>query len=383
MSTETNGVVPDLATDPIGGHPVPLKAEGSESWLRRRAVVANNVLLPLLLIVLPLTVYTILLLRSNDNGGFAVDFQSTLLPAAEKLSHGVSPYPAYGYPPLVAFSLVPFAFLPHASVFFIGLLVLSVPASLWLLGVRDWRCYGVAFLWAPTFHAVQTANVSILLLLGFALCWRFRESPAGVTIAGGLTIAAKIICWPIVLWLVATRRYRGALGAFVVSIVITFGLWGTLGFSGLMRYPSNLDRLSAEVSPDSYTLKALASDLGLRAAVGTTLGLLLVIVLCVLCLTSGRRHDDRLSFALAVLIAIVASPIVWMHSFVLLLAVVALFRPRLSVVWVLPVVLWLGSGNGNGEPWQTALVLGVSGAVFAACVLGGDRDGARVDSSSG
>lgn len=375
--------MPDLATDPIGGHPVSLKAEESGNRLRRHVVAANNVLLPLLLIVLPLAAYLILLIRANDTGSFAIDFESTLLPAAEKLSHGVSPYPAYGYPPLVAFGLVPFAFLPHASVFFVGLLFLSVPASLWLLGVRDWRCYGAALLWAPTFHAVQTANVSVLLLLGFALCWRFRETPAGVTIAGGLTIAAKIICWPIVLWLAATRRYRGALGAFVVSIVITFGLWGTLGFSGLVQYPSNLDRLSAQVAPDSYTIKALTSDLGLRAAVGTTLGLLLVIALCVLCLASGRREDDRLSFALAVLVTIVASPIVWMHSFVLLLAVVALFRPRFSVVWVLPAVLWLGSGNGNGEAWQTALVLGVSGAVFAACVLSGARDDARVESPSG
>ena len=87
------------------------------------------------------------------------------------------------------------------------------------------------------------------------------------------------------------------------------------------------------------------------------------------CVLAGRRGDDRLSFSFAVLACVVASPIVWLHSFVLLLAPVALYRPRLSVVWLVPALLWFGSGNGNGRPWQTALVLGVGAAAFALAVL--------------
>lgn len=342
--------------------------------MARRASAAAAVLPVSLLVVLPVALYAILLLSSNSRGNFAIDFQQTLLPAAEKLSHGHSPYPAYGYPPLVAFGLVPFAFLPSAQVFFVALLVVSVPVALWLLDVRDWRSYAAAFLWAPTFHAVQTANVSIVLLLGFAVCWRFRDRPAVVTAAGGLTIAAKIICWPLAFWLTATRRYRGAAGAVVASLALTFGLWATLGFSGLWRYPSNLDRLSSQVSPDSYTVKALAGDVGAPLAVGRALGALLAIVVVVLCVSSGRRGHDRRSFSYAVLATIVASPIVWLHSFVLLLAVVALYRPRFSGIWLLPAALWLASGNGNGTPWQTALVLGVAAAVFVVCVFAGPRD---------
>ena len=56
---------------------------------------------------------------------------------------------------------------------------------------------------------------------------------------------------------------------------------------------------------------------------------------------------------------IVAVPIVWMHSFALLLAPVAVMRPRLSAVWLVPILLTIGPDTGNGEPWQTAGVLGV------------------------
>lgn len=355
-------------TDPANGTGAETRFT-RQDWLGRRAAAVATVLPLVILTVLPVALYAILLLNSNDRGNFAIDFQQTLLPAAEKLSHGQSPYPAYGYPPLVAFGLVPFAFLPAADVIFVTLLVACVPLALWLLNVRDWRCYPAAFLWAPTFHAVQTANISIVLLLGFAVCWRFRERSAIVTIAGGLTIAAKIICWPLALWLAATRRYRGAFGAAIVSLALTFGLWATLGFSGLLRYPANLDRLSSQVSRDSYTIKALADDIGAPMVIGRTLGVLLALVVLALCVYTGRRGDDRRSFAYAVLATIVASPIVWLHSFVFLLAVVALFRPRLSGVWLLPAALWFASGNGNGTPWQTALVLGVASVVFLVSVL--------------
>jgi hypothetical protein len=86
------------------------------------------------------------------------------------------------------------------------------------------------------------------------------------------------------------------------------------------------------------------------------------------CVVSGRRGDDRRSYALAVLLAVIASPIVWLHSFLLLLAPVAVYRPRLSAAWLLPALLWFASGTGNGATWQTAMVLAVAASTFALAV---------------
>ena len=165
---------------------------------------------------------------------------------------------------------------------------------------------------------------------------------------------------------------------------MTFGLWGLLGFSGLLDYPSSLDKLETAQTGSSYTVRALLEDAG-APRLGQAAWYVLVLGVLAACVLAGRRGDDRLSFSFAVLACVVASPIVWLHSFVLLLAPVALYRPRLSFVWVVPALLWFGSGNGNGRPWQTALVLGVGAAAFALAVLrpadGGRASDDRPDSS--
>jgi len=69
--------------------------------------------------------------------------------------------------------------------------------------------------------------------------------------------------------------------------------------------------------------------------------------------------DAQASSGGAVTAMIIAVPIVWMHSFALLLAPVAVMRPRLSAVWLVPILLTIGPDTGNGEPWQTVGVLGV------------------------
>ena len=86
------------------------------AWLTGGALVA-------LLLVPADRLYSI---ASNDL--LAYDFRQTFLPAAEALFDGRSPYPEYGYPPLVAFLSVPFALLPSAEVLLTGLPSRCVPA---------------------------------------------------------------------------------------------------------------------------------------------------------------------------------------------------------------------------------------------------------------
>jgi Glycosyltransferase family 87 len=323
------------------------------------------------LVALPLLLYIVMLQTFWDRGELSIDLTQTLLPAAREIADGYSPYPAYGYPPLVAFALTPLTLVPSPELVWTMVLLFLLPASLWVLRVRDWRCYGAAFLWGASFHAVQTGNVTIPLLFLTALAWRTRDS-VYTGVWGGLAVATKIICWPLAVWLASTRRLGAAVMLVLVAGGVTFGLWGLLGFSGLIDYPSSLDKLEAAQTGSSYTIRALLEDLGIPG-LGQVVWYGLVLFVLVWCVIAGRRRDDRLSFSLAVLACVVASPIVWLHSFVLLLAPVAIYRPRLGIVWVLPALLWFGSGTGNGEVWQTALVLAVAGLTFVLAV--GSRTG--------
>jgi hypothetical protein len=294
------------------------------------------------------------------------------LRAARSITDGDSPYPAFRYPPLPAFAMVPLSLLPAPNVVFTVILIACVPAALWLFGVRDWRCYGIVFLWTPVLSAVQTGNLTLLLLVGCAVCWYARDRASVVGVAGGLTVAAKVLCWPLVVWLAATRRVATALWVVAVAAVVTLLLWASLGFTGLTGYPGVLRDLGRQMWPDSYTVKVLMVDAGLRPGAAEAVGVGVALVVLAGCVVLGRRGDDRRSFALAITAMILASPIVWLHYFALLLAPVAVMRPRLSAAWFIPLLFAVGPGSGNGGPWATAGVLGVM-ALTLAVVLAPDR----------
>ena len=129
--------------------------------------------------------------------------------------------------------------------------------------MRDWRCYGVVFLWAPVLAAVQTSNVTIPLLLGSAICWHARDRWKPTALAGGLTIAAKLLTAPLVIWLAATRRFAASIGVVAVAAGVSLVLWSVIGFSGAADYPSPTSGTIARSSAEqSYTLKVVLEDVG-------------------------------------------------------------------------------------------------------------------------
>ena len=64
------------------------------------------------------------------------------------------------------------------------------------------------------------------------------------------------------------------------------------------------------------------------------------------------------SFTLALAAALVLSPIVWLDYFALAAVPLALARPRLSVVWFLPLATWglSGAGLGIGDTAETRAI---------------------------
>jgi alpha-1,2-mannosyltransferase len=300
--------------------------------------------------------------------GWFVQYDLTIfLRAGEAVLDGVSPYPtlealrddtSYVYPPLLALLSAPLALLPSglAASLFTGGGILALVGALLLLGVRDPRCHVLAVLSPLAHEALRWGTISTYLVLAVALAWRFRDR-AGGGIATGVAAVLKLFLWPVAVWLALTGRVRGAAVAVATAAVVALASWAVIGFAGLRDYPRLLERLDGLAAAESYSTVALAGAAGLSE----TAGRLIAIAACVLLLLlaarvartgrDGRERRDARSLSLCLAAALVLSPIVWLHYLVLLFVPLALARPRLSPLWLLPLALWPFMAAGWFGDW--------------------------------
>ncbi len=271
------------------------------------------------------------------------------LNAAGSVLNGHSPYiyradETYAYPPLVALLAAPFHTLSAgvATLLWTLLSLTAIAAALWLLGLRDWRCYALVAVYPITRSAVDLGTIGPLLLLAVALAWRWRNHNAATGAAAGAAVALKLFLWPLGVWLALTMRLRAALAALGFAVLVVLLPWAVLGFEGLGRYPGLLRHLSNDEATSSYSLVAIGVRLHLPEAAAT--GLSLVVAAGFLAAAAWVARDERreprerdvVTLTLALAAALAASPIVWVHYFLLLLIPLALSRPRLSPLWFVP-----------------------------------------------
>src|SRR5262249_56827919 len=108
---------------------------------------------------------------------------------------------------------------------------------------------------------------------------------------------------------------------------------------------------------------------GGRGARGVGVVLSLATVVAVSFAARGDDGDRR-SLAVAVIASLLVTPLVWLHYLLLLFVPIALYRPRLSGLWFMPLVLWVTpTTHSHGTTWRIALALGVV-AVVAVRTLG-------------
>lgn len=286
---------------------------------------------------------------------------ATFYDSGKHVLHGLSPYPLvsslppvvnpksfapFVYPPAIAFAFVPLSVLPFGvanGVFFL----LSVSAALLalrLLGVRDWVCYAAAFASPPMLAASANGTISAFLLLAVAAAWRYRDHSGRVAAAVGSAVVAKLFLWPLCIWLVVTRRYRAAALSAVAGACVTLFAWGVLGFAGLRDYPRLLSRLSDLTGVNSYSVYALERGLGLPSW-AAQLGL--VAAAAAVLLATRCATDERL-FMTAIGLGLLLTPIMWQHYLVLLFVPIAIVRPAMSRLWLLPLLFWFDPSSWSG-----------------------------------
>jgi hypothetical protein len=276
--------------------------------------------------------------------------------------HG--PKQSFVYPAPTAALLVPLGFLPYevAVPIFIGLLTAAVAGALWLFGVRDWRCYGAAFASPAVFTAVSVGTLTPLLLLGVAVSWRWRNRPLVAGMATGLTVILKVFLWPVLLWLWFSGRRRAAVIAVVTDVMASVSAWAWISFGGFNSYPHLLQRLGTLEGPRSYAPFWAAGISGSGY-------LIIAVIAGVIVAIATIRSSENSALAVAIVVALLVSPVLWLHYLALLAAVAALKQRRLHVLWILPLLLWTTPQQASaGTLWRILVAVATIAAVCGVAV---------------
>jgi hypothetical protein len=318
--------------------------------------------------VIPIMALVTMFSINWTGGPLAGDFHYELYPEAKLLLHGQNPFPPVDWdptaasnliwPPVAAYLVAPLTiFSPGVADILIVLVGLACfAAALWLVGVRDWRIFGVVALWPEVVSEMRVSHLTPVVALLVAAAWRYRDVRGASGLCVGFAVAVKFFVWPMALWLAVIRRTReAALAALIAGVSLLL----VLPYISLSEYSRLLGRLGRAFDQDSYTIYGLL----VQAGASTTVAHAATIVTGAILLAGVWRYQ---SFALAIAAALVLSPIVWLDYFALAAIPLALARPRLSAIWFLPIATWglSGAGLGIGDVSDIARLLVVFGLVF-------------------
>ena len=299
-------------------------------------------LLRAVLIALPLGIVAVLCLAWLSGGGHPGD-AGTLMAAGERLNAGHRLYalspgdspvmlnPPYWTvpllsPPLLAVVSRPFAALPGglgAYAWWVAMMVCTVVSLLLLLSRAPLRTsVGIALLSIPMAVQLMVGNVDSLLLLGTIGVWWLsqRGRPGAAGFVAGLMFVTKLTPFPIVWWLVVSRRWRSVRAACAaVAVGLAVSLVGA-GFDNHLAY-LDVIRTTNQAGTTVGSLAGIGRSLGLPPELARWLpvgaGLVALAVMAL------YRRRPRVTYATAVFACVFGSPSIAFHTPALLLAALA------------------------------------------------------------
>jgi alpha-1,2-mannosyltransferase len=276
------------------------------------------------------------------------------LKAGADVLHGRNPYPAlddpflysgraFVYPIAAALPFVPLSALPLgvADVLFYLISVGAILLAARLAGVTDVRTIVFALLAATTLRSFQVGSLNALLMLGCVAGWRYRDQAVKGAAALAAVVVAKLFVVPIGGWLLITRRWRAA--AYMAGMIaVVLGLGWLLGPMGLGDYRTLLEILSHHETGAGWSFQRVLVEYGAGKTSARIVSVVTALALVGAAWAWYRRSGQEVAvFASCIAAALLVSPIVWSHYFVLLLAPLLVARVRWYVMALFAVTSWL------------------------------------------
>jgi alpha-1,2-mannosyltransferase len=279
-----------------------------------------------------------LLVASAVNGTLGYDYRAYDL-AVDRLFSGqplydatateFGPFGLFFYPPPFALLVVPVAALPidvaiwtwtflliAATVAAIALLPVSRPTQvvLLLLAALSW----------PLVYSIKLGQVGPIVVLLFAMGWRWLDRPIPLGVSVGLGTVIKLQPALLIGWAALTGRRRAAVVAVVVVAALAALATIITGPQAWLDEASLLSRVSRPIeTPHAFGVGRLAFEAGASFEVATARHwayLALVALVVAFTVWRGSAVASYLSVAVATQFL---SPVLWDHYAVVLLLPVA------------------------------------------------------------
>jgi alpha-1,2-mannosyltransferase len=253
------------------------------------------------------------------------------------------------YPPTFLPLALPFALLPEqaATVAWIALMLGCFVGALVAMPVstrtRFWILLVAGLSW-PVVYNIKLGQVGPLLLLLFAVAWRWLDRPWVFGIASALGAAVKVQPGILLVWALLRRRWRAVLAGAVALVVLVLIATVSSGFDAWTDFWGILTRVSDPVrTPQNATPGAVAWQLGVPLQVAGTLQVITAVVVIAVFVAASLLLPTEPSFLVAVITTQLLSPILWDHYAIVLLLPTAwlLDRGRMWALAIPLVTTWL------------------------------------------
>jgi hypothetical protein len=307
--------------------------------------------LPILAIGSLVAVSGVIVLAAVSAGTFGFDFLAyhqaarRVLDGARLYDPSVLQTGGFGlfyYPPPFVLLILPFGLLPAtaATWVWLALSVAMLVAGIAILPVRAtvrWATLLLAGLSWPVAYALKLGQVGPLLVLLFAIAWRWLDRPAALGASGAVGAIVKIQPGIILAWALLTRRFTAVIvgagilvGACAIATIALGGIRVWQDYVALLRNVSD-----PITTPHNFTPGAVAYQAGVPVAFAAALQLVSSAVVVILVLATIARTPPDVSLLVAIVASQLLSPVLWDHYAMLLL---------LPVAWLLERRRWWAAG---------------------------------------
>jgi hypothetical protein len=183
-----------------------------------------------------------------------------------------------------------------------------------LLGAISW----------PLVYAIKLGQVGPILLVTFAVGWRWMERPWRLGIATAVGTAIKLQPALVLLWALLTGRRRAVLAGVAVLGILAIAATIVAGPSSWVDQATLLARVSKPIdTPHNMTPGRLAFEAGLPYGVAWAVQIANWVLVGVVVLAATFRCRPVASYLAVVIATQLVSPILWDHYALLLLLPVA------------------------------------------------------------